>query len=96
MRAIKGLVIGMGALILVGFVVVAVTLVMRMQGSRGPEGAPFQNVVQLPAGAKVVETVFSDDKIILRLRTADGAESLVLINSRDGRETGRIALAVSQ
>jgi hypothetical protein len=95
MRAIKGLVIGMGVLILAGFVVVAVTLAVRTKGN-DPNGAPFQNVVQLPAGGKIVETTFGDDKIILRIRMQNGGDALVLIDARDGRERGRIALPGSQ
>jgi len=93
MRAIKAVVIGMGLLILAGFVIVGVTLVMRMQEVGTPEGA-FQSLATLPAGARIVETQITDERIVLRLETAAGGQSLLILNAKDGREIGRIALAV--
>lgn len=92
MRAIKAVVIGMGGLILVGFVVVGVTLVMRMQNVNAPRQA-FQQVLTLPAGAQVLETRLEGGEIVLRVAKADGAEMLVLIDAADGIERGRIDLA---
>jgi hypothetical protein len=94
MKAVKGLVIGMGVLILVGFVVVAVTLVMRAQGGREAK-APFQNMVRLPAGGQIIETRLSDDRILLRVRNADGAEALIVLDADNGQEMGRLNVAIA-
>jgi hypothetical protein len=93
MSAIKGVVIGMGVLILVGFVVVAITLVTRSKGGSEAKDQ-FQNMVRLPAGSQVLETRLGDRNILLRIRAGDGAESLVLIDAANGAERGRISLTV--
>jgi hypothetical protein len=93
MGRMKAVVIGMGVLILAGFVTVAVTLVMRAQGGSAPR-QPFQNLVTLPAGAAVVETRMGDGQIVLRLQANDGSQLLVVLSATDGSVRGRINLAV--
>ncbi|MCA8927063.1 MAG: hypothetical protein KDC18_03280 [Alphaproteobacteria bacterium] len=94
MGAIKAVVIGMGVLILVGFVVVAVTLVMRTQDMGTPTAA-FQGLVTLPPGTRIAETRVGDGRIVLRLDGADGSQSLLILNATDGSEQGRVNLAVT-
>ena len=94
MGAIKAVVIGMGVLILAGFVIVAVTLAVRMQEVDEPREA-YRNLVTLPAGARIVETQVADDRIVLRLQAEDGSQSLLLLNAADGTERGRIDLAIA-
>ncbi len=95
MRAIKAVVIGLGILIMAGFVIVAVTLVVRMQGVGEPDEA-YRNLATLPAGARIVETLMADDRIVLRLQAEDGSQSLLILNADDGSERGRIDLAVER
>ncbi len=94
MGGIKAVVIGMGVLILAGFVVVAATLISRMQDGEDPR-QPFRNLITLPAGASIVETRLADGRIVLRLESKDGSQSLLILNAADGQERGRINLAVA-
>jgi hypothetical protein len=94
MGAIKAVVIGMGVLILAGFVVVAATLISRMQDGDDPR-QPFQNLVTLPPDARVVETLLGDGRIVLRVEAGDGSQSLLILNVADGQERGRINLAIA-
>ncbi|MGY9056815.1 MAG: DUF6476 family protein [Alphaproteobacteria bacterium] len=91
MSAIKWLVIGMGALILAGFIVIAVTLATRSQGDK-PSRAPFAASISLPSGTQVLETSTSDEKIVLRVQAADSSQWLVVIDNDTGAEMGRIKL----
>ena len=91
MGFVKAIVIGMGVLIVAGFIVVAVTLVMRMQGAVKQEGA-YSTSVSLPKGAAVVSSQASDGEIVLRLEAAGGASCLLVIDADTGEETGRIQL----
>ena len=94
MGTIKAVVIGMGVLILAGFIVVAVALVMRLQDADAPSEA-YRNLITLPAGARIAETQVTDDRIVLRLQAEDGSQSLLILNAADGSERGRIDLAIA-
>ena len=91
MNAIKAVVIGLGVLILAGFAVVAVTLVVRMQGIGEPKG-PFSVSATLPKGAQIVETRTGDGRIVLRLTAADASMWLLVLDADTGLERGRIKL----
>ena len=67
---------------------------MRTQGGSEPDRV-FQSTITLPAGARVIETRVTEDRIVLRVAGSDGGETLVLLNAADGQEHGRITLAVS-
>lgn len=70
MAGIKALVIGMGLLLVAGFVVVAVTLVGRV-GSAGSEEA-FSAQVTLRAGERLVDASLDGGRALLRFETTDG------------------------
>jgi len=104
MRGLKGLVIGMGVLIVVGLTVVIVTVVKR-QGSDGPSvlkspvgiSVPIENGFgekrfQMPKGAKVVETIINGHRLALRLDLRDGGQALLLIDFGTGQRIGLIRL----
>ena len=91
MRAIKGVVIGMGVLIVAGFVVVAVTLVTRMQGSSNPN-APYRTSISLPQGASILETSAGERTTVLRYAAADRSIWLLMIDNGTGGERGRVKL----
>ena len=94
MGFVKGIVIGMGVLIVAGFIVVAVTLVMRMQGMAEPEKA-YSTTLSLPAGMEIAESAMADGRILLRLAAADGGSWLMIVDARTGEEQGRIRLLPS-
>ena len=85
MRALKGLVIGMGALIVAGLAVVAVTI-----ANRTLDGAPSEAALALPEGAELVETALDGGRIALRLRLADGSTAIHVFELATGR---RVAVA---
>lgn len=91
MGAIKAVVAGMGVLIVVGFVVVAVTLVQRMQSIQTLQQAYSTNIT-LPTGSRVVETAIGDGHILLRLTLTGGGEALTVIDTDSGRELGHVTL----
>ena len=86
MRALKGLVIGMGALIVAGLAVVAVTIVNRSLDG----GAATEAALALPEGAEVLETALDGGRVALRLRLADGTTAIHVFDLATGR---RIAAA---
>ncbi len=90
MRALKALVIGMGALIVVGIVVLVYAIVEKASAPAAASFAPAEIVI--PTGAEVVETTLGDGRISLRLRLANGSGRLVLIDTATGRVTGTMEL----
>jgi hypothetical protein len=92
MQALKFLVVGMGVLIFAGLIVVVVTIVSR----GGIERPGFGTArVALPPGNAVVETAVSGDRIVLRLRGADGGQRLLLIDAATGKAQGTIELGIT-
>lgn len=91
MGLVKGMVIGMGALIIVGFIVVAVTLVVRMQGVSAPTEA-YRATLSLPQGAEIVESNVADGLMLLRLTSEGGGAWLMVVDAGTGQEKGRITL----
>ena len=108
MRWLKGLVIGMGILILVGLTVVVVTVIKRASTPAHPETS-----INLPAGpatgststprfgdtsiaippGAVTEGVISESRrLIVRLRLPNGKTALLLIEAATGRKIGLITL----
>ena len=91
MRLIKGIVIGMGVLIVVGFIVVAVALVTRTQSVSDPKQA-YSTSVSIPHGTKVAASEINEDRILLQLVATDGTAWLITLDAATGQEKGRIKL----
>ena len=81
MRALKGLVIVMGALIVAGLVTIVVTVANRTLDG----GAATEAAFALPAGAEVLETALDGGRIALRLRLADGTTAIHVFDLATGR-----------
>ena len=102
MRVLKTLVIGMGLLIIAGTVVLAVMLAQRTDGERASGGtaptagtsggAVIPSRVDLPAGARILETALDGDRIALRIALSGGGEHVVVIDVRTGRRIATIDL----
>ena len=105
MRALKGLVIGMGVVILIGFAVVVVALIERAERApstpaqsapstvQRPSPGVFGDVaVALPLGAQVVGTATDAGRLIVHLRLADGNARVLVIDLATGRRLGAIRL----
>jgi hypothetical protein len=104
MRGLKGLVIGMGVLIVVGLTVVIVTVVKR-QGSDGASASkspigvsvPIEHGfgekrIQMPKGAKAVETIIDGNRLAVRLDLDNGGQALLLVDINTGQRIGLIRL----
>lgn len=71
MAGIKALVIGMGVLLLAGFVVIVVTLINRVGSSADAE--PFSAKVVLAPGERLADASLDGARVLLRIETATGA-----------------------
>jgi hypothetical protein len=91
MQALKVLVVVMGALIIVGTVIVVVTIAQRM--SRGSAAPGFgKAALMLPKGCRVAEMTAAGAKLALRLGDGPGCQDIVIVDPETGRETGRLGL----
>ena len=96
MRALKTLVIGMAVLILAGVVVLIIGIVEKagaeVAGEPPAEAAGFDAWIALPTGATVEETHLDGDRILVRLKLADGTARLIVVSAATGKQTGTIDL----
>ena len=91
MRTLKVLVVLMGVVLLAGFVLVVVVLAQRLGGEEvGPPLLPRGLVLDLPAGAAVIDMAGTSGRIALRVRLAEGGERLYILDPMTGRVTGAI------
>jgi hypothetical protein len=84
---LEAIVIGLGALLVIA-VVLVVFGVIRKGTHAGPAAAA--TAFALPAGARIVEMQSEPGRLILRLRDADGAEEVDIVDTADGRLVTRI------
>ncbi|MBM3503741.1 MAG: hypothetical protein FJX65_07675 [Alphaproteobacteria bacterium] len=87
MRALKALVVIMGVLIVVGFSVIATTIVNRMSDSLRAK----TYTTTIPGVADVLEMSASGDRVVLRSATPNGAR-LTVVDTATGRLVGTIDL----
>ena len=96
MRALKALVIGMAVLIFAGVVVLIVGLVEKageLDGDPPQKAAGFEDArIALPTGATVEQTHLDGDRILVRLKLADGTSRLIVVSVATGKQTGTIDL----
>lgn len=98
MKAIKGLVIFMGVLLIAGLVLLGYGL-FNQAGKMGAKkavsastGTGFGRVeVALPAGAKVDHVIEADGKLVLRV-IGGGAERFVVLDPASGDVSGTFVL----
>jgi len=93
---IKSLVIGMGVLIVVGFVVVVVELGRRMStlsGGRPPAAAAFAERVALPPGARIVSVSATADRVIAHVEVPGGPAMAYIVDPRSGALLGTVEFA---
>ena len=105
MRGLKGLVIGMGLLIVFGLTVVIVTVVKRSGDTKSagvmnsPAGVTVpvergfgEKLIIIPKDATVLETIIDNNRLVLRLKLGDKKQALLLIDSFSGQRLGLIRL----
>lgn len=96
-KALLSVVIVLGVLLVLGLVVVVGTIIKRLNSPEAAEAAAKSKrgfnevVVKVPAGAQLVGTQTTADRLVLRLKDADG-DMLLLMDVRKGLELGRIRL----
>ena len=99
MNALKAVVIVMGILIVVGAGVVVVTIINRLGAPAeetgfppaAPAAAPTvfgSRDLDLPAGARIVETHADAGRLYLRVRLAGGEERVLVIDPGTGATLG--------
>jgi hypothetical protein len=109
MKALKTLVVGMGALILIGIAVIGVTLYNRasapggLAGGRTPASAPATVPAQaggitagtlgLPAGSRVKGLAGAGNRVVVHVELPSGQEQLLLLDPATGQVTGRLGVA---
>ncbi len=97
-RVLKAVVIGLGLLIVVGVVALIVGLFWRASRMGEPAGAKvapptaLSGPVALPRGAEITDMTAAADRVVLRLRLADGTTRLVFVDPRGAAVTGQLDL----
>lgn len=98
-RVLKGVVIGLGLLIVIGVVALIVGLFWR--ASRMGEGAApapvavptaLSGPVSLPRGSEITDMTSAGDRVVLRLRLNDGSTRLLFVDPRAARVAGQLDL----
>ena len=108
MRWLKGLVIGMGILILVGLTVVVLTVIKRASTPAQPETSINLSAgpatgststprfgdtsIAIPPGAVTEAVISESSRLIVRLRLPNGKTAMLLIEAATGRKIGLITL----
>ena len=100
MKAIKGLVVFMGVLLLAGLGLLGYGVTTQVGKKPRPAaaatavpGTAFGAVaVPVPAGAKVEQTLVVGERVVLRL-TGAGAERFVVLDPADGTVAGSFVLS---
>jgi len=86
---LKAVVIGLGVLIVIALGAVALGIVQKFShpGPAAPAGAVSY---ALPPGARIVEMQVSGNRLVLRVREADGGEEVDIVDTSDGHLIARI------
>jgi len=106
MRGLKSLVIGMGALIVIGLTIVIVTVVKRSGVSSSETHLKTPNDISVPVakgfgekrlsiprGAKILETTLDRERLVISLQLSDGSQAILMINAVTGKRMGFIRLS---
>ena len=81
MAGLKALVIAMGIAIIIAATVL-ITVMIQRAGRMG--GAPVTAAIELPAGARVVETRIEGGRILLRVALTGGGQQILIIDAETG------------
>jgi Family of unknown function (DUF6476) len=92
-RLLKGVVIGLGILVLAAFAVVVAGVASRL-GSPAPQaltGATAKSLT-IPRGGRVIETHAVGGQLAIRLGLADGSERIIFFDPQTGVAAAAIEL----
>lgn len=100
MKAIKGLVLFMGILLIAGLVLLGYGLYGKAKridagapaGSSSPATQFGKVEVPLPAGSRVEQVLSAGQRVVLRV-TGAGAERFIVLDPADGRVAGQFVLS---
>jgi len=85
MAGLKTLVIFMGIAIIIGATAVATTIIQRGGVLGGASSTPVaRGVIDLPVGARVMETRIDGGRILLRLKLAGGGARILIVDAETG------------
>lgn len=105
MKALKTLVIVLGALILAGVAVIGVTLYNRAAIQGGPGGdrpaavprSPADRVTAgslgLPAGSRIRGIAAAGSRVVVHVELPGGTEQLLLLDPTTGQVVGRLGVS---
>ena len=102
MRALRLLVIVLGVLLVGGTLALVVAIIVRSphpSESRVPDAvrlAPYDTVVDLPAGAVIQSIQPAGDRVLVHLVLPSGRQLLVVLDAGSGQRRGTIELRPGQ
>jgi len=91
-RALKAVVIFLGALIVVAFAILVIGLVMRFSSKAHPRATGDESSIELPAGTTIVSSDVQGDRLILRTKSATGDE-VYIVDTANGHLVGHVVTA---
>ncbi len=88
-RVLKGIVIGLGVLIILGLGALIAAVVLRASANT-ETASPADAMLELPAGGRVADMRLDGQVLVLLLEGADGEQELVVLHLRRGEILRRI------
>lgn len=99
MRALKVMVYVMGVLLVLGTAALVVAVVAKvnhrlpsLSSTTATTSVPRMSDIALPAGARIVATEISGDRLIVRAALANGGEEFFIFDLASGARTATIRL----
>ena len=92
MRALKILVVVMGVLLVLGTAALVVAVTNRINHPPAPPKPTAPTELDLPAGARIVATEMSADRLLVRVALAEGGEELLVFSLANGARLATITL----
>ena len=103
MKALKILTAVMGVMIVIGFAVIVVELIHRIQApdpepdpersaATARDGAPFTASIDVPDEARLADVQTADDHLALTFHMPDGTTLIILVDLLTGVELGTISV----
>jgi Family of unknown function (DUF6476) len=95
MRALKIVVVVMGVMLVAGTVALVMAIASRLghlSPGTPPVSPPMASAIDLPAGARVIASEASGDRLVVRIALAGGGEELLVFNLANGAPIATITL----
>src|SRR5215469_10439953 len=93
LRALKILVAVMGAMLVIGLVILVMAIALRLSHRPPPPAVAFTApAIALPQGASIETMSVGSDRIVLEILLADRSAQLVVIDLQTGRLIGVVPL----